>query len=223
MFEEKRNLKTEPEDIFTGVEPTPPETRKPFVPPSPPFPGKGPEEEIVFSEKSPLARTEALVKNKKFLLIGAVGIAVILLGLGGWMILSKTGKKQEVAVEIPKVETPKAEKGVEAKVKSTPKVLTPVEEAPEIDADIGVQEPPKITPPIDSDGDGLTDKEEIALGTDPNKIDTDGDLLSDWEEVKIYKTDPLNPDTDGDGYLDGAEVKAGYNPLGPGKLLEIPK
>lgn len=42
---------------------------------------------------------------------------------------------------------------------------------------------------IDSDNDGLTDEEEIFLGTDPN-----------------------NPDSDGDGYSDGEEVKNGYDP-----------
>ena len=48
----------------------------------------------------------------------------------------------------------------------------------------------------DSDRDGLTDDEELALGTDPN-----------------------NPDTDGDGFSDGVEVHfatlgASFNPLG---------
>jgi len=69
---------------------------------------------------------------------------------------------------------------------------------------------------LDSDGDGLTDIEEISLGTNPYKFDTDDDGLNDFDEVKIYKTDPLNPDTDGDGYLDGEEVEHGYHPLIPG-------
>ncbi|MCX6779538.1 MAG: hypothetical protein NTU97_04945 [Candidatus Magasanikbacteria bacterium] len=38
----------------------------------------------------------------------------------------------------------------------------------------------------------------------------------------IWKTDPLVADTDGDGFNDGQEVKNGYNPLGSGKLLELP-
>ena len=59
----------------------------------------------------------------------------------------------------------------------------------------------------DSDGDGLTDIEEIMIyHTDPNNPDTDGDGLTDGEEVRIYGTDPLNPDTDGDGLTDGDEV-----------------
>lgn len=76
---------------------------------------------------------------------------------------------------------------------------------------------------VDSDADGLTDVQEIALGTNPNSLDTDGDGLFDGEEVNIYKTDPLNPDTDGDGYKDGEEVANGYNPNGPGKLLQVPQ
>ncbi len=59
----------------------------------------------------------------------------------------------------------------------------------------------------DSDGDGLSDIEEIMIyHTDPNNPDTDGDGLTDGEEVRIYGTDPLNPDTDGDGLTDGDEV-----------------
>lgn len=53
---------------------------------------------------------------------------------------------------------------------------------------------------------------EDMVGMDINK-DTDGDGLTDFNEG-AYGTDPNNPDSDGDGYLDGEEVKNGYNPLG---------
>lgn len=69
---------------------------------------------------------------------------------------------------------------------------------------------------LDSDNDGLTDEDEIDLGTNPNQIDTDEDGLSDFEEVEIYQTDPVKPDTDGDGYEDGNEVENGYDPLRAG-------
>jgi outer membrane protein OmpA-like peptidoglycan-associated protein len=59
---------------------------------------------------------------------------------------------------------------------------------------------------LDSDGDGLLDKEEATIGTDPFDPDTDKDGLSDGEEVKNYKTDPLNPDTDWDALKDGPEL-----------------
>ena len=43
--------------------------------------------------------------------------------------------------------------------------------------------------------------------------DTDGDGLSDWDEVFRLGTDPNRPDTDGDGLSDGAEHLSGANPL----------
>ncbi len=58
----------------------------------------------------------------------------------------------------------------------------------------------------DSDGDGLTNKFEKSLGTDPKNPDTDGDGLNDGEEYNQFKTDPLKADTDGDGLKDGEEV-----------------
>lgn len=94
---------------------------------------------------------------------------------------------------------------------------------------------------LDSDGDGLTNIQEIALGTDISHFDTDGDLLSDEYEVthgldpnnsqgddgkdgdkdddnvsnfdeSIFGTNPGVRDTDGDGSSDGAEISQGSNP-----------
>lgn len=70
-----------------------------------------------------------------------------------------------------------------------------------------------LQPPRDTDGDGLLDKEEKILGTDPFNKDTDLDGLNDYEEVKIYHTNPLKYDSDGDYVSDYEEVKAGANPL----------
>jgi len=72
----------------------------------------------------------------------------------------------------------------------------------------------------DSDSDGLSDIEEINLGTDPGNADTDGDYLPDGFEIK-YGTNPLDDDSDDDGHLDGIEVASGTDPLNsddyPGK------
>ena len=72
---------------------------------------------------------------------------------------------------------------------------------------------------VDSDGDGLFDKDEAVVGTDPYNPDTDGDGLSDGDEHYArngHQTDPLNPDTDFDGLKDGAEVLTyTTNPLDP--------
>ena len=65
---------------------------------------------------------------------------------------------------------------------------------------------------VDTDSDGLSDADEINIGTDPNNPDTDGDSLSDGAEVNQYTTDPLNFDTDNDTYDDGVELAAGTDP-----------
>ncbi|MEM6927016.1 MAG: hypothetical protein AAF602_08820 [Myxococcota bacterium] len=65
----------------------------------------------------------------------------------------------------------------------------------------------------DRDGDGLTNEQEEALGTNPLLADTDEDMLNDGDEVNIHNTDPLVPDTDGDGLLDGDEVERETDPL----------
>jgi serine/threonine protein kinase len=66
--------------------------------------------------------------------------------------------------------------------------------------------PPPTMPP-DTDGDGLSDGDEVNVhGTDPNNRDSDGDGLSDGDEVNIHDTNPNNRDSDGDGLSDGDEV-----------------
>jgi hypothetical protein len=47
-----------------------------------------------------------------------------------------------------------------------------------------------LDPTADDDGDGLTNEEEAALGTDPGEADSDGDGVSDTDEF-TYGTDPL--------------------------------
>jgi len=67
----------------------------------------------------------------------------------------------------------------------------------------------------DSDGDMLSDEYENSMCSDPNNPDTDGDGLTDGEEVLKYKTDPCNPDSDGDGVSDGDEIRNGTDPNDP--------
>ena len=49
-------------------------------------------------------------------------------------------------------------------------------------------------------------------GTNP---DSDGDGLSDEDEINKYRTDPTNADHDGDGMEDGYEIAWGLDPLNP--------
>jgi hypothetical protein len=46
----------------------------------------------------------------------------------------------------------------------------------------------------DYDGDGLSNREEYLLGTNPAAVDTDGDSVSDFDEVHGTQTDPLTHD-----------------------------
>lgn len=64
----------------------------------------------------------------------------------------------------------------------------------------------------DDDNDDLSNADEIIAGTDPENEDTDGDGLTDGEEVNEYDTDPLDSDTDDDGLRDGEDVDSGGDP-----------
>ncbi len=57
----------------------------------------------------------------------------------------------------------------------------------------------------------------IGIRSDIGGFDTDGDGLANQLEEAIG-TDPTNSDTDGDGYQDSNEFNNGFNPLGDGKL-----
>lgn len=65
----------------------------------------------------------------------------------------------------------------------------------------------------DTDGDGLTDGDEVNIyGSDPLLLDSDGDGMSDTQEAALG-TALNNPDTDGDGLQDPWEVSNSFNPL----------
>ena len=72
---------------------------------------------------------------------------------------------------------------------------------------------PVSRPVVDTDGDGLTDAEEMAIGIDPEIVDTDGDGLTDGEEVLVQGTDPAASDSDKDGVDDGTEIDEGTLPM----------
>ncbi len=70
-------------------------------------------------------------------------------------------------------------------------------------------------------GMGITnaDLAKIPVGIEDRfeELDSDGDGLGDKLEEGL-QTDPYKKDSDGDGYDDGTEVLNGYNPLGEGTL-----
>jgi uncharacterized repeat protein (TIGR01451 family)/MYXO-CTERM domain-containing protein len=75
--------------------------------------------------------------------------------------------------------------------------------------------------PADSDGDGLSDSREIAIGTNPNDRDSDDDGVEDGQEPDFDKdTDgdglinALDSDSDNDGLFDGTEMGLGCAGVG---------
>jgi hypothetical protein len=65
--------------------------------------------------------------------------------------------------------------------------------------------------PEDSDGDGLSDEEERANGSNPFSADSDEDGIPDDLEAQ-YGTNPNEADSDGDGITDAEEIENGLNP-----------
>ncbi|WP_169628040.1 Ig-like domain-containing protein [Flavobacterium soli] len=74
--------------------------------------------------------------------------------------------------------------------------------------------------PVDDDGDGVNqgvdpdDNDPCVPNPNFATCDQDNDGLTNQEEIAIG-TNPTNPDTDGDGINDGTEVLNGSNPLNP--------
>ena len=97
--------------------------------------------------------------------------------------------------------------------------------------------PPTPPPqPIDTDGDGIFDNEEIEIyGTDPDNPDSDGDGIGDGVELDnwgdSWNTDSdrdelinlLDPDSDNDGFSDGQELSSGFDPENPESKPAIEK
>ncbi len=190
---------------------------KPVTPDTPKDTGMPGEGVNIYELKAPMTQ------SKIFMGIMAVIVLVLVIG-GGWWTYSSfksSGPVNETPVitKIP-VEIPD-EKDEE---KDDSESLLIIEDAPVIPTttEQDIPEEKFAVPALDSDGDGLTDAEELQNGTDALSADTDNDGLNDRLEIQVWGTDPLNPDTDGDTYEDGTEVNGGYNPKGAGKLLQVP-
>lgn len=69
----------------------------------------------------------------------------------------------------------------------------------------------QIDPYGDSDGDGILDRYEVLIGSDPFNRDTDGDGFVDSVELIDYATDPLDPT---DNARDDQLAAMGLEPIG---------
>jgi hypothetical protein len=234
MFDDKK----EPEDIFAGTEPsqqpvqTPqknsgmPPAPQPTMPPAMPVNGQVP---------PPLATELPQTKSSRSLVVVAVVIVILVVVLlvvliGLWLVRSNQSTLP-TDTDQPSITT-QIEQNVPdtADADSGDAMEQDLDENGEaMEEDLTAEETVEdqinsLAPiePVDTDGDGLTDEEEQALGTNPASPDTDNDGLNDAEEVRVWNTSPTNADTDGDTFSDGAEVESGYDPnqVG-GVLLEV--
>lgn len=216
MFDE---LQKEPEDVFAQTDASAPQMTPPTMSqpsqqstPQPMQRSVAPTPQATRSEPvvvSPVAH-RAFPWKVVVLVVGIIAVITLAFFLSMKILKSKTpvtppAPEQSAAPESPVPSTPT----VEIPQATTPEAVAPITSVPE--------------ETIDTDKDGLPDTREAQLGTDPNNPDTDADGLFDKEEVDVYHTNPLNSDTDGDTFPDGSEVKKGYNPNGPGKLLQVPQ
>lgn len=215
MFNQSEDQKSNPggqdaKDMFEGV----PDN----APVRPQVPGPLPKNTLL-EEEFEGEQQSGIFNKRTYIMVGVGVVLIIAIGVGVQYFFSRKN------------------------VSATPNV--PADMAPAVNTDTLGQEQQIATPPVDnstnqpvippaseqvvqpalldSDGDGLTDEDELKnYHTNPFQSDSDVDELSDREEVQVYKTDPNKNDSDGDTFLDGKEVQNGYNPNGTGKLLVIP-
>ena len=71
---------------------------------------------------------------------------------------------------------------------------------------------------------GLIDGEEVNRNppTDPKLADTDGDGLTDLDELNTFNTEPTKADTDDDGFSDSTEISSGSNPKNSDSVPSFP-
>ena len=228
------NLPMEPVDMFAGTENDVPTDDLPAEIPQTPnalsaglLKKKDGSAPVVNNAPTPTLSSGAMYEMKQPIL-GKILLLVFLLvvlgglGFGGWYFYNKF-----MAAKTPVVTS------VTTPVSTADQKPAPVANEAPVETPVNSVDSSQVTASmnndkilfgesVDSDKDGLDDVREKQIGTDTQKADTDGDGLNDSDEVIIWKTNPLKTDTDEDTYTDGSEVFHGYNPLGSGKLFNVP-
>lgn len=223
------NLPMEPEDIFAGTEKdVPGDDLPPEIPQTPNALSAGLLKKKdgtapAMNSGAPAMPSSAMYEMKQPFL-GKILLSVFLvavlggLGFGGWYFYNKFTNSKTPTVAT--TTTTKQTQPVATQTNTVDTVSSTVSSS-EVTASMN-NDKILFGESVDSDHDGLDDVREKQLGTNSQKADTDGDGLNDGDEVIIWKTNPLVADTDSDGYTDGSEVFHGYNPLGTGKLFNVP-
>ncbi len=125
-------------------------------------------------------------KNYLWLIVAAAVVLVVGGGVGAYFYLVRKNVPPPTVSTVPVPPPPPPAPLIPEPAPPAPTSTPPVPELP-------LPTPPVLQAAPDSDGDGLTDDEEV-----------------------IYKTDPHNPDTDADNFIDGNEVFKLYSPIAPG-------
>lgn len=176
------SLKKEPEDIFSGLDT-----------------GGDAPVDMGGMEMEPEHRSSPV----KFIVLALVIVGVVgAIGAATWYFFIR---EQPVSSGIvtPTTTTPTVVTSDSEPIIETPPVLPP---------EPGTETTPNLPPP-----ESITTTTAPTVPTAPPAIqfteapDTDGDGLSDPEETAVG-TDMTMPDSDGDGFTDGSELQNGYDP-----------
>lgn len=176
------SLKKEPEDIFSGLDT-----------------GNDAPADMGGMEMEPERHSSPV----KFIAVALIIILVVAgLGAAAWYFLIRE-QPSESGIVTPTTTTPTVVTSDSEPIIETPPVLPP---------EPGTEATPNLPPP-----DSITTSTTPTVPTAPPAIqltealDTDGDGLSDPEETAVG-ADMTMPDSDGDGFTDGSELQNGYDP-----------
>lgn len=209
----------EPLDILGDVDRVEPEVKTPQTPSIAPDLGRldsRPTVPPAMSKMpdSPVSKEPVFGQKKKIVVVLMVLIIISVLGGAAWYAYATFFASSSAPAAIDQNQQQNTQQQQNVNTAGTQNIGNN-----NVDTTGQINEEPEVI--IDTDKDGLTDAEEATYGTDPTKVDTDLDGLTDRDEVIVFKTDPNNPDSDGDTFIDGEEVRAGYDPKGEGRLLEV--
>jgi len=171
-----------------------------------------PKMKVVITQSAPAENNIAGIL-KKYKLYFIIGGAVLVLGIGGYFLIST------LATSGYKTENLLVKRAVDQSQKPQPQspqtAGQPDFTAPQAWRDKyfpGCADAKICGDDADPDRDGLTNLKEYNLGTDPNNPDSDQDGLADGDEVNVFGTDPLNSHTGKDPkYNDADFIKGGFD------------